>query len=83
MFYYGLSPRHEKAKQDTIRVIRGASAKLLHYSSPLLVYPMENKMSLVHHIVKWWGYGYADQDDKGLSERTQRHLMLKPKSKLM
>jgi hypothetical protein len=39
---------------------------------------MENKMSLIHHTVKWWGCDYTNKDDKGLSERTQRHLMLKP-----
>jgi hypothetical protein len=40
-------------------------------------------MPLVHHIVKQWGCSYTNEDDKGLSERTQGHLMLKPKSKLM
>jgi len=44
---------------------------------------MENEMPLVHHAVKWWGCGYTNEDDKGLSERTRRHPMLKPKSKLM
>jgi len=42
-----------------------------------------NKMSFVYHVVKQWGYNYINEDDKSLSERTQRHLMLKPKSKLM
>jgi hypothetical protein len=48
-----------------------------------LAYIMENKMSLVHHVVGQWRCGYTNKDDKGLSERTQRHPMLKPKSKLM
>ncbi len=54
-----------------------------HCTSPTLAYPMENKMPLIHHIVEQWGYGYTNEGNKGLSERTQRHLMLKPKSKLM
>jgi hypothetical protein len=49
----------------------------------VLVYPMENKMPFVHHVIEQWGCGYIDEDDKGLNERTQGHLMLKPESKLM
>jgi hypothetical protein len=40
-------------------------------------------MSLVHHVVEQWGCNYTNKDSKGLNERTQWHLMLKPKSKLM
>jgi hypothetical protein len=48
-----------------------------------LTYPMENEMLLVHHVVEWWGCSYINENDKGLNERTQRHPLLKPKSKLM
>jgi hypothetical protein len=51
-FPYALSPRHEGAKQDTNGVARSSNAKLSHYTSPMLVYPMENKMSPVHHVVE-------------------------------
>jgi len=77
---YGLSPCHEEAKWDTIGVIGRLIAKLPHYTNFALIYPMENKMSLAHHVVKWWGYDYTDQNNKSLSERTQGHLMLKPPS---
>jgi hypothetical protein len=82
-FPYGLSPHHEEAKQNAIGVVRGTSAKLPHYMGPTLVYLIENEMPLVHHVVERWGCGYIDKDNKDLNERTQRHLMLKPKSKLM
>ncbi len=82
-FPYALLPRHKGPKWDTIGVIRGASAKLPHYMGPTLVYIMENKMSLVHHIVEWRGCGYINEDGKGLNERIQGHPMLKPKSELM
>jgi hypothetical protein len=48
-----------------------------------LTYRMENEMPLVHHVVERWGCGYTNEDDKGLSERTQKYLMLKTKSQLM
>jgi len=83
VFPYVVSPHHEKAKWNTIRVTRGASAKLPHYTSLALVYPMENEMSFVHYIVKQWGCDYSNKDGKGLNERTQGHPMLKPKSKMM
>ncbi len=44
---------------------------------------LSNEMPLVHHVVEWWGYEYTYKDNKGLSEKTQGHSMLKPKSKLM
>jgi hypothetical protein len=50
---------------------------------PALAYPMENEMPLIHHAVEWWGCNYTNEDGKGLSGRTQGHLMLKTKSKLM
>jgi hypothetical protein len=46
-----MSPHHERAKRNTIGVIRGTSVKLSHYMGPTLVYPMENKMPFVHHVV--------------------------------
>jgi hypothetical protein len=78
-----LSPCHDGAKQNTIRVARGASVKLPHYIGPALIYLMENEMPLVHHNEEWWGHNYRNENNKGLSERTPRHLMLKPKFKLM
>jgi hypothetical protein len=50
---------------------------------PALTYPMENEMPRVHQVVKQWGCGCINEDDKSLSERTRGHLMFKPKSKLM
>ncbi len=82
-FPYALSPYHEEAKRNTIMVIGGASAKLPHCTGHALTYSMENKMPLVHHAIEWWGCIYINKDDKGLSERTWRHPMLKPKSKSM
>jgi hypothetical protein len=73
-------PHHEKAKRDTIGV---ANAILPHSTSLALIYPMENEMPLIHHVVEWWGCGYTLEDDKALNERTQGLLMLKPMSKLM
>ncbi len=67
-FPYAMSPCHEEAKWNTIRVVRRASAKLPHYTDPALVYPMENEMPLVHHVVVQWGCDYIDEDDKGLSK---------------
>jgi hypothetical protein len=81
MFLYAMLPCHEGAKQDTIGVTGGTNAKLPHYMNPMLTYPMENEMSLVHHVVEWWGCGYTIENDKGLNERTQGHPMLKPMSK--
>ncbi len=34
-------------------VARAISAKLSHCTSLALVYPMENEMSLIHHVVEW------------------------------
>jgi hypothetical protein len=70
-FPYALSPHHEGAKKDTIGVAIGVSANLLHYMNLALIYPMENEMPLVHHIVEWWGCDYTNENNKCLSERTQ------------
>jgi hypothetical protein len=80
-FPYALSPCHKGAKWDTIGVARGANAKLPHYTSLALTYPMKNEMSFVHHVIKWWGCDYIIEDGKSLNERTRRHPMLKPMSK--
>jgi hypothetical protein len=65
-----MSPLHKGAKRDTIGVARGTSAKLSHYTGPLLTYPMENEMPFIHHIIEQWGCGHTNENDKGLSERT-------------
>jgi hypothetical protein len=83
MFPYSVLPNDEEANQYTIGVIGGASAKLPHYTGLMLAYPMEKKMSFIHHVVERWGCDYINEDGKSLNERTQRHLMLKPKSKFM
>jgi hypothetical protein len=36
----------------------------------MLIYPMENKMSFVDHVVEWWGCDYTNEDGKGLNENT-------------
>jgi hypothetical protein len=69
VFPSALSPHHEGAKQDTIGVGRGVSAKLSHYTDPALIYLMENEMPFVHHIVERWGCNYTNEDNKGLSEK--------------
>jgi hypothetical protein len=69
-FPYALLSQHKKAKQDTIRVVGRASAKLPHYMGHALIYPMENEMSFVHHVIKRWECDYTNKDNKGLSERT-------------
>ncbi len=81
-FPYALLPCHEEAIRNTIGVVGETSAKLPHYKSFTLTYLMENKMSLIHHAMERWGCSYTNEDDKGLSERTRWHLMLKPNSKL-
>jgi len=82
-FPYALSSQHEGAKQNTIGVVGGTHAKLPHCMSHVLVYPMENELSFIHHAIKRWGCDYTNKDNKGLSERTQGHQMLKPKFELM
>ncbi len=82
-FPYGLLFRHEEAKRNNIGVVGRANAELPHYTSHVLAYLMENEMSFIHHVVEWWGCGYTYEDDKSLGERTQWHLMLKPRSNLM
>jgi hypothetical protein len=47
MFPYALSPFYEGANKDTIGVVGGASAKLPHYTSLAVAYPMENEMSYI------------------------------------
>jgi hypothetical protein len=47
------------------------------------IYPMENKKPFIHHIIEWWGCYCTIKDDKGLNERTQKHQMMKPMSKLI
>jgi hypothetical protein len=69
MFPYALSPCHERAKWNTIRVTKGASAKLPHYIGLALTYIMENQMSLAHHIIKQWECSYTNKDGKSLSEK--------------
>jgi hypothetical protein len=78
-----MSPHHEEAKRNTIGVVGRISAKLTHYTGLAFAYLMENEMPFVHHTIEQWGCDYTNKDDKSLSERTQRHLMLKPESKLM
>jgi len=74
-FIYALSSQHNEAKWNTNGIAKGTSVKL--------AYPMKNKMPLVHHAIKQWGYDYTIKDGKGLNERTQGQSMLKPMSKLM
>jgi len=50
MFPYALSPYHEGAKQNTIRVTKGASAKLPHCTILTLTYSMKKEMPVVHHV---------------------------------
>jgi hypothetical protein len=51
-FPYAMLPRHEGAKQNTIRVVGKASAKLPHYMGLPLTYPMKNKMPLIHPTIE-------------------------------
>ncbi len=51
-FHYVLLPHHNEAKQDTIGVAIITNAKLPHYTNLMLIYPMQNEMSFVHHVVK-------------------------------
>jgi hypothetical protein len=76
-------PHHEMAKQDTIGVIRGANVKLPHHRGITLIYPKENEMPLIHHIVKQQGCSYIIKNNESLNERTQKHPKTKPKSRLM
>jgi hypothetical protein len=41
-----------------------------HYTSLELAYQMENKMSLIHHAIKCWGWSYIIEDEKSLNEKT-------------
>ncbi len=54
-----------------------------HIIGVVLIYPMENKMPLICHIVEQHGCGCTIEDDESLNERTQGHSKMKPKSKLM
>jgi len=49
VFSYAHLPCFEKAKQDTIGVIRGTNAKLPHHRGLMLIYPVENEMPFLHH----------------------------------
>jgi hypothetical protein len=51
--FIALSPCHEGAEQNTIGVTKGINVKLPHYTNVALAYPVENKMPLVHHTIKW------------------------------
>jgi len=82
-FLYALLPCYEGAKQDTIGVEIGANAKLPHCTNITLAYLMENKMSLVHHVVEWWGCIYKIKNNIGINERTRGHPIMKPMFKLM
>jgi hypothetical protein len=46
------------------------SAKLPHHKGLALIYPMENKMLVVHHIIKQQGCSHTIKDSKSLNERT-------------
>jgi hypothetical protein len=82
MFPYGRHPlRRGKVKHHG--VTRVTSVKLPHCTCLALVYPMKNKMPFIHHVIKWWGCYCTIKDGKGLNERTQRHPMMKPMSKLI
>jgi hypothetical protein len=76
-----LSPL-EGAKQDNIGVTKGANAKC-HIIRFVLVYLVENKMPLIHHVVKQYECDCTIKDDKSLNGRTQGHPMLKSKPRLM
>jgi hypothetical protein len=52
MFPYALLPCHKGAKGDTIMVIKRISAKLSHHKGLMPIYPMENEMPFLHHVVK-------------------------------
>jgi hypothetical protein len=69
-FSYAPLPCHERAKRNSIGVIRKTSAKLPHHSGLALAYPMENEMPLVRHVIEWQGCGYTIEDDENLNERT-------------
>ncbi len=49
----------------------------------VLIYPMENELLLVHHVVKQWGCNYTIKGNRTLNEKIRGHPMLKPMSKLM
>jgi hypothetical protein len=51
-------------EEDTIGVTKITNAKQPHYRGLVLIYPMENKMPLVHHTKEWWGRGYIFKDNK-------------------
>jgi hypothetical protein len=42
----------EGVKQNIIRVIKRANAKLPHHKGLVLAYLVENKILFVHHVVK-------------------------------
>jgi hypothetical protein len=52
MFPCASLPCHEGAKRNTIGVTKGANVKLPHHRGLALIYPMENEMPLVCHVVE-------------------------------
>jgi hypothetical protein len=52
MFPHALLPHHKGAKQNIIGVIKRVNAKLPHHRGLMSGYPMENEMSLAHHVIK-------------------------------
>jgi hypothetical protein len=43
---------HKGTKQNTIGVTKRTNVKLPHHKNPMPTYQMENKMSIIHHIIK-------------------------------
>jgi hypothetical protein len=70
VFPYALSPHHKGAKQNTIGVARRTNAKLPHCMGLVLIYPMEDNMPFVHHVIERWGCDYTIENDKSLNEKT-------------
>jgi hypothetical protein len=52
VFPYAPLSHHERAKQNTIGVLKGTNAKLPLHRGLALAYPMENKTPFIHHIIK-------------------------------
>jgi hypothetical protein len=52
MFLYAPLPYNEGAKQNTIKVTRGASVSLPHHKGFALIYPMENETSFLPHVIE-------------------------------
>jgi hypothetical protein len=52
MFASAWLPFPEKAKQNTIEITKETNVNLPHHKGHVLTYPLENKMSFVHYIIK-------------------------------